>query len=225
MKSPIALLVTLPLLSLHAQASDSSLQLGDLAITRGMSLTTLRAAMSSSYELTCSDAVPGIDVVHCVLSTKDGSGSHLDLRVKDDKILTVSQGYSVSTHSYDALLAIQMLLMQLTNAKDTCAVVRVSAGPPPQFSIALPEKVIAVFLHEPRYEQRQGQVTMNVGLRQNPTPNIQLEDCWPTIESAEKAPPSNAMQRSALVVTPRAQTANGNQEVLSASGTPTAHRR
>ena len=225
MKSLFALVVCLFFLSPHASASDSSLRLGDLAITRGMSLTSLRAAISDSYHLWCSDAQSGIDSVWCTLSVQDDAGSQISLVVEDDKILTATQGHPVATESIKALLALHELLMQLTNGQDTCAIVRVDAGPPPQFSIALPEKYIAFYLHPPRYEQRLGQVTMNVGLRQNPAPNIQLKDCWPSIEGAEQAPPNNAMQRSALVVTPLAGNASSVYRFCSASGAPTARRR
>jgi hypothetical protein len=87
--------------------------------------------------------------------------------------------------------------------------------------IALPEKYVSVFLHE--HDQRQ--VAMNVGLRQNPSPDIQLTDCWPESQSGEQAPPNHAMQRSALVVTPLAGTASGSHRLSPASGAPTARRR
>jgi len=87
--------------------------------------------------------------------------------------------------------------------------------------IALPEKYVSVFLHE--HDQRQ--VGMNVGLRQNPSPDIQLKDCWPERQDVELAPPNNAMQRSALVVTPLAGTGSGADRLLSASGAPSARRR
>jgi len=71
---------------------------------------------------------------------------------------------------------------------------------------------VTVFLHE--HDQRQ--VGLNVGLRQNPAPQIELKDCWPTVDlghdtkratieqvddsvaSPSKAPSKHAMQRSAL---------------------------
>jgi hypothetical protein len=86
----------------------------------------------------------------------------------------------------------------------------------------LPEKYISVYLHD-RFDQPH--VTMNVGLRQNPSPDIQLEDCWPESQGAEQAPPNNAMQRSSRVGTPLAGTGTGADRLRSASGAPSARRR
>ena len=46
-------------------------------------------------------------------------------------------------------------------------------------TIALPEKYVAVMLFAP---PKGPAATLRVGLRQNPTPQIELKDCWPMAE-------------------------------------------
>ncbi|MFZ2509378.1 MAG: hypothetical protein WAW79_13010, partial [Steroidobacteraceae bacterium] len=188
------------------------------------------------YGLLCQESTPDTEVVSCTISTADGFGRRLNVLLQDGHVLTASQGYAVPASAFDALLILHGLLLELTQGEDTCAFIRVSDGPPPQFAISLPEKYVAVYLHE--HDQRQ--VGLNVGLRQNPTPNIQLSDCWPTMPTAidtgrtlpsdlardpEIAPPNNAMQRSARVGTPLAGTRTSEDRLRSASGAPSARRR
>ena len=239
MKLHTAVLLSILLLSIDAQATEPNFEIGGVRISRGMSQESVRSQLAEPYRLQCPEAESGAEVVSCTISANDGSPGRLNILVQDGRVLTASQGYAVPPAAFDALLTLHKLLQQLTDGKDTCAVIRVSDGPPPQFSIALPEKYVAVFLHE--HDQRQ--VSLDVGLRQNPTPSIQLRDCWPTIDSGvhkgeanststddstaskSMAPPNYAMQRSALVVTPLAGTASGSHKFGSASGAPTARRR
>lgn len=175
MKSLIAILACAPLLPIQAQATEASLKVGDVIITRGMSEESLRAELSDAYGFSCSDPEPGVDVVSCALSVKDGTGTHAHILLQNGHVLTASQGYKIPPTAYDAFMVLHELLSQLTNGQDTCAVVSVYGGSPKQLVIALPEKYIVVLLHE----LDQHQVDLQVGLRQNPTPDIGLADCWP----------------------------------------------
>lgn len=190
MKLITASIACVPLLTISVQATEPDLKFGDLIIDRGMSVDALRSQLSDSQRLTCRKPESGMDTIPCTLSALP-----VHLVVQNGHVLAASQT-ALPPSGYDTLLTLYNHLSQLTHGHDTCAVVRVSPGPPPQFAIALPEKVIGVYLHD-QFDQRH--VTMNVGLRQNPSPDIGLEDCWPESRGADQAPANNAMQRSALV--------------------------
>lgn len=172
-------LCVLSLLS-QAHAGEAGFEIGGVRISRGMSEESVRSQLTEPYRLSCSEPAAGVEVISCTISAAAGSPDRLHVVFRDGHVLTASEGYAVQPSTVDALLTVHQLLMQLTNGQDTCAVIRVSDGPPPQFSIALPEKYVAVYLHE-----HQRQVGLSVGLRQNPTPDIQLKDCWPTVESGK----------------------------------------
>ena len=179
MKSSISLVLCMLPLSIHAQASEPSFEIGGVQISRGMPEESIRSKLTAPYRLWCPEPAPGTDVVLCVISATDGSAGRLNVLIQDGRVLTAQQGYAVPPAAFDALLTLHKLLLQLTKGQYTCAVISVYDGDPPQFSIALPEKYVAVLLHE--HDQRQ--VSLEVGLRQNPTPQIQLKDCWPTVDS------------------------------------------
>lgn len=181
MKTLMTLMLCMLSLSIDARASEPGFEIGGLRISRGMSQESVRSQLVEPYRLQCHEPEPAVDVVSCTISADDGSPDRLNVLVRDGRVLTASRGYAVPPAAFDAFLVLYELLQQLTEDHDTCAVIRVSEGPPPQFSIALPEKYVAVFLPEgPRR-----QVNLDVGLRQNPTPQIQLEDCWPATDSGE----------------------------------------
>ncbi len=176
MRTTTALLACAACVPLQAFAEEPYLEVGGLKITRGMSAESIRSGLAEPFRLTCYESGADTDLTACSVSAPDGTRGSVQVTLQAGRVLTASQGYAVPPTAIDAYMVLYKLLLELTGGQDTCAVIRVSEGPPPQFAIALPEKYVAAFLHV----RDQGQVGLNVGLRQNPTPQIQLTDCWPT---------------------------------------------
>lgn len=177
MKPMLTLLLCILSLPVSSQEEIPSVEIAGLTVTRGMPEEAVRFELAYPYKLWCAEKSAGIDddIEYCSIFSEEEPINVGEVTFQDGRVLTARRFLSVPEESYDAFLLLHELLADLTDGKDTCAFIR-TGDSPPQFFIALPERVVGVMLHT---RGNKTSIALREGLRRNPTPDLQIEDCWP----------------------------------------------
>ena len=154
-----------------------NIEIAGLTITRGMPEDAVRFEIVYPYTIYCAEKAEGVDddIEYCSIFSEEEPINVGEVWFQDGRVLSANRFVSVPEDAYHALHVLYELLAQLTDGKSTCALVR-TGGRPPGFIVALPEKKVSVMLHTAGDKTS---IALRVGLRRNPTPELQIKDCWP----------------------------------------------